>query len=106
MLNIVGEAGELCDRPMFILDVVLTVSPTHTNCVRSLRKDDKKSFSAPDTFMRSISCANIPWSSISKALEKSTKRQQTKKFLSIDFFTYSISLAHADKVFDFGTNPY
>jgi hypothetical protein len=64
MLNIVGEAGEPCGRPMFILDVVLTVSPTHTNCVRSLRKDDKKSLSASDTFMSSMS-------SISKVLERS-----------------------------------
>jgi hypothetical protein len=47
MLNIVGEAGVPCGRPMFILDVVLTVSPAHTNCVRSLRKDNKESLSAP-----------------------------------------------------------
>jgi hypothetical protein len=56
MLNIVGEAREPepCGRPMSILDVVLTVSPTHTNCVRSFRKDNKNSISAPDTFMVQI----------------------------------------------------
>jgi hypothetical protein len=68
MLNIVGEAGEPCGRPKSILDVVLTVSPTHTNCARSFRKDNKKSLSVPDTFMSSISCANISWSTVSKAI--------------------------------------